>query len=76
METLWKGSKSIGYFHLNDLLKQPKLTHDALEAVAGAVTSGALKLTIGGKFPLSDATNALKRLADHSTIGKLLLQVG
>ena len=75
METLWKGSKGISAFYLNDLMHQPKLAHEAFAAVAGAVTSGALKLTVT-KFKLSDAATALKHLADRSNVGKLLLQVG
>lgn len=74
MEALWKGSKGLAAFYLQDLMRQPQLAHEAFAAVAGAVSSGALKLTIG-KYPLSDAPAALKALADRSNVGKLLLQV-
>jgi len=76
MDTLWKGSKGIGVFDLQDLMRQPKLAHDAFEAVAGAVASGNLKLTIGGKYHLNDAAAALKILGERTNIGKLILQVG
>ncbi len=63
-------------------LTRPSLFHyiadrAALEAragaVLGAVASGALKLRIGGSFPLAAAADAHRALESRSTTGKLLL---
>lgn len=76
LETLWKGSRGVATFYLQDLLRQPKLAHDAFQAVADAIVGGKLKLTIGGKYLLKDAPTALKTLGEHASVGKLILQVG
>lgn len=63
-------------------LTRPSLFHyiadrAALEAragaVLGAVASGALKLRIGGSFPLAAADDAHRALESRATTGKLLL---
>ncbi len=61
---------------------RPKLgdymrTRDELEwraaEVLGAVGSGALRLEIGGRYPLADAAAAYRALEGRETTGKLLL---
>ena len=42
-------------------------------AVLGAVRSGALKLRIGGEWPLAQAAEAQRALESRATTGKLLL---
>ena len=41
--------------------------------VLGWVSSGELKIRIGGEFALSDASEAHRQLENRSTTGKLLL---
>ena len=41
--------------------------------VLGWVSSGELKLRIGGEFPLSEAPEAHRQLESRATTGKLLL---
>lgn len=45
------------------------------EAVLGAVASGALRLRIGGRFPLAEAAAAHRALEGRGTTGKLVLVV-
>jgi NADPH2:quinone reductase len=59
-------------------LNQYMATRDELlmraDAIFDWIASGALKIRIGGVFPLSDATTAHKELEARRTTGKILLQ--
>jgi NADPH:quinone reductase len=45
----------------------------AIGELLGAVAAGEIEIVIGGVYPLSDAANAHKDIAERKTTGKLLL---
>jgi len=71
---LYDRSISIGAFTLWDVLRG-----SSLEAESGglveAVADGSLKLTIGGTWPLAEASEAHRALESRATVGKVLLRV-
>jgi NADPH2:quinone reductase len=70
---LLRGSKSLVGFWLVHLLARPDLAIPMIGELLGAVAAGELEATIGGVYPLSEASRAHQDLTARRTSGKLLL---
>jgi NADPH2:quinone reductase len=70
---LLRGSKSVIGFWLVHLLSRPDLAIPMIGELLAAVAAGELKATIGGVYPLSEASRAHEDLIARRTSGKLLL---
>ncbi|WP_181347157.1 quinone oxidoreductase [Thalassobacillus sp. CUG 92003] len=68
-----KNQSVIGFF-LPQILKKPELVQSSLTELLGYIQSGALKLEIGGVFPLEEAATVHRQLQARQTKGKLILQ--
>jgi NADPH:quinone reductase len=60
-------------FYLPQIMRRPDLFVPSLEVVLAWISSGDLKLTIGGTYPLENAAEAHTALEGRETTGKLLL---
>ncbi len=60
-------------FYLPQVMRRPDLFVPSLQEVLGWISSGKLKLTIGGTYPLERAAEAHSALEGRLTTGKLLL---
>ncbi len=60
-------------FYLPQIMRRPDLFVPSLEEVLAWISSGDLKLTIGGTYPLENAAEAHTALEGRETTGKLLL---
>ena len=60
-------------FYLPEVMRRPDLFVPSLQEVLGWISSGKLKLTIGGTYPLASAAEAHSALEGRQTTGKLLL---
>jgi NADPH2:quinone reductase len=58
---------------LDDYTATPAQLRERAERVFAAVANGALKVAIGGRFPLADATFAHQALESRASQGKLVL---
>jgi NADPH:quinone reductase len=54
-------------------MRRPDLFVPSLQEVLGWISSGKLKLTIGGTYPLDQAAEAHSALEGRQTTGKILL---
>ncbi|MBS1888889.1 MAG: zinc-binding dehydrogenase [Actinobacteria bacterium] len=70
---LLQGSKAVIGFWLVHLLLRRDLAVPLIGELLGALGSGALRVTIGGVYPLSEAARAHEALESRATTGKLLL---
>ena len=70
---LLRGSKSVVGFWLVHLLARRDLVAPMIGELFGAVAAGELEVTVGGVYPLSEATRAHQDLIGRRTSGKLLL---
>ncbi len=70
---LMQGSKSVMGFWLVHVLARPDLAVPLIGELLGALATGALRVTIGGVYPLSEAARAHEALESRATTGKLLL---
>ena len=61
-----------GCFSFGSLIEHEKMRGDLAELFDLAVT-GALRVPIGGRYPLDQAAAAHRALADRRTTGKLIL---
>jgi NADPH2:quinone reductase len=55
------------------VLARPDLAVPLIGELLGALASGALRVTIGGVYALSDAARAHQALESRASTGKLLL---
>jgi NADPH2:quinone reductase len=60
-------------FYLPQVMRRPDLFVPSLQEVLAWISSGELKLTIGGAYPLVQASTAHSDLEGRKTTGKLLL---
>ena len=60
-------------FYLPQIMRRPDLFVPSLQEVLGWISTGDLKLTIGGTYPLEQAAEAHSDLEGRQTTGKLLL---
>jgi NADPH2:quinone reductase len=70
---LLRGSKAVVGFWLAHLLMRPELVGPMVAELFETAASGELEVTIGGVYPLSEATRAHADLIARRTTGKLLL---
>lgn len=70
---LMKRCHAVVGFYLPQIMRRPDLFVPSLEEVLGWISTGDLKLTIGGTYPLENAAEAHTALEGRQTTGKLLL---
>jgi NADPH:quinone reductase len=70
---LMKRCHAVVGFYLPQIMRRPDLFVPSLKEVLGWISSGDLKLTIGGTYPLENAAEAHTALEGRQTTGKLLL---
>jgi NADPH2:quinone reductase len=70
---LLQGSKSVVGFWLVHILLRQDLAVPMIGELLGALATGALRVTIGGVYPLSEAARAHEALESRASTGKLLL---
>ncbi|HTR75877.1 MAG TPA: zinc-binding dehydrogenase [Solirubrobacterales bacterium] len=70
---LLQGSKAVIGFWLVHVLARRDLAVPMIGELLGALATGALRVTIGGVYPLSEAARAHEALESRSSAGKLLL---
>lgn len=70
---LLHGSKAVVGFWLVHVLLRQDLAVPMIGELLGALASGALRVTIGGVYPLSEAARAHEALESRASAGKLLL---
>ncbi len=70
---LLRGSKAVIGFWLAHLLMRRDLLAPMIGELLGAVAAGALRVTVGDVYPLSEAARAHEDLVARRTSGKLLL---
>lgn len=70
---LLQGSKAVIGFWLVHVLARRDLAVPLIGELLGALATGALQVTIGGVYPLSEAARAHEALESRATTGKLLL---
>jgi NADPH2:quinone reductase len=70
---LLHGSKAVMGFWLIHLLARRDLAVPLIGELLGALASGALRVTVGGVYPLSEAAAAHRALESRQSSGKLLL---
>jgi NADPH2:quinone reductase len=70
---LMKRCHAVVGFYLPQIMRRPDLFVPSLEEVLAWISSGDLKLTIGGTYPLENAAEAHTALEGRETTGKLLL---
>jgi NADPH2:quinone reductase len=66
-------SIKIGYASFRDHIHTPELLRSRTNRLFDWITSGKLKVRIGGMYPLADAARAHHDLESRATTGKLLL---
>ena len=71
--TLLQGSKAVIGMWLIHVLARRDLAVPLIGELLGALATGALRVTIGGVYPLSEAARAHEALESRATTGKLLL---
>ncbi len=70
---LMKRCHAVVGFYLPQIMRRPDLFVPSLRETLGWISSGDLKLTIGGSYPLEQAAEAHADLEGRKTTGKLLL---
>jgi NADPH:quinone reductase len=70
---LLQGSKAVVGFWLVHVLARRDLAVPLIGELLGALATGALQVTIGGVYPLSEAARAHQALESRQSAGKLLL---
>lgn len=70
---LLQGSKAVVGLWLVHVLARRDLAVPLIGELLGALATGALQVTIGGVYPLSEAARAHEALESRATTGKLLL---
>ncbi len=73
---LMKRCHAVVGFYLPQIMSRPDLFVPSLRETLGWISSGDLKLTIGGSYPLERAADAHADLEGRKTTGKLLLNPG
>jgi NADPH2:quinone reductase len=70
---LLQGSKAVIGFWLVHVLARRDLAVPLIGELLGALATGALRVTVGGVYPLSEAARAHQALESRQSSGKLLL---
>jgi NADPH:quinone reductase len=71
--TLMGRNQSVIGFFLPQIMRKPELLQPSMVELLSWISSGQLKLTIGGVFPLEDAAKVHTLLQSRKTLGKLIL---
>jgi NADPH2:quinone reductase len=64
---------SISGYHLTPLLAERELCAGALAELCELAASGALRVVIGGRYPLVEAARAFAALETRGTVGKIIV---
>lgn len=72
---LLRASQTVAGFRLSHALERPQMVADALESLFTVAANGALRVQVGGVYPLADAKRAHEDLKSRKTTGKLVLSV-
>src|SRR5215210_2953829 len=70
---LMKNNHVVAGFYLPNIMARPELFGPSLEKVLGWISSGDLKLNIGARYPLDQASEAHGALEGRETTGKIVL---
>ena len=70
---LMKKNHVVAGFYLPQIMSRPELFGPSLQELLGWISSGRVKLNIGGRYALSDAQQAHEDLQGRRTTGKLVL---
>lgn len=70
---LMKNNHVVAGFYLPNIMVRRDLFGPSLEKVLGWISSGDLKLTIGARYPLEQASEAHGALEGRETTGKIIL---
>ena len=70
---LMKNNHVAAGFYLPNIMARPELFGPSLERVLGWISSGDLKLNIGARYPLEQASEAHDALEGRETTGKIVL---
>lgn len=70
---LMKNNHSVVGFYLPRIMARPGLFAPSLEKILAWISSGDLKLTIGARYPLEQASEAHEALEGRKTTGKIIL---
>ncbi len=70
---LMKRCHSVVGFYLPQIMSRPALFVPSLQEMLGWISSGNLKLIVGGSYPLQEAAEAHRALEARETTGKLIL---
>ena len=66
-------NQGVAGFYLPQIMGRPELFGPSLEEILGWISSGDLKLTIGTRYPLEEASEAHEALEGRQTSGKIVL---
>ena len=69
-------NQALGGFAFAPLLATPGDVARELRELFDLATSGALRVVLGGAYPLAEAAEAHRRMESRSTTGKLVLVPG
>lgn len=72
MDLLRKNHSIVGFF-LPQVMSRPELFVPSLQEMLGWISSGDVKLTLGGSYPLREAEQAHGDLEGRKTTGKIVL---
>lgn len=71
---LLKGCELAGIFWDEFLRREPEACHAQVAAILASIADGTLQPPIHGRYPIEQAGEALKVLADRKATGKLIIQ--
>ena len=70
---LMRKNQVVAGFFLPRLMSRPDLLGDNLQEILGWISSGQVKLNIGARYPLEEASEAHRALEGRETTGKIIL---
>ena len=73
---LLKGIAILGFEFLGFAMREPEALAAGDAALDRLVAEGAVVPVIGARFPLSEAAQALRTLADGAVPGKVVIDIG
>jgi NADPH:quinone reductase len=71
--SLMARNQSVIGFFLPQIMKMPELLHASMKELLGYLAEGKLKLTVGGIYPLEEASYVHEQMQGRKTSGKLIL---
>lgn len=70
---LMRTNRQVIGFWIQPLLERPEMVGPPLEDLFGRISRGELRVVVGATYPLAQAADAQRALAERRTSGKLLL---